>query len=59
MFPFHNRLKQRLKTENFTFREVENHKNNGRCIVFYFEHKPKTSFIREPKFKEYKGILFE
>lgn len=58
MYPYHNKIKQRIKNQELTSYEyVEKYKNISPCLLLYFDTEPKIRPIREHRFKEYEEIL--
>lgn len=58
MYPYHNKIKQRIKNnELINFEFVEKYKNISPCLLLYFKTEPKIRPIREHRFKEYEKIL--
>ena len=58
MYPYHNKIKQRIKNnELIRYEFVEKYKNIKPCLLLYFETKPKIRPIREHRFQEYLEIL--
>jgi hypothetical protein len=58
MYPYHNKIKQRIKNKELTgYEYVEKYKNISPCLLLYFDTEPKIRPIREHRFKEYEAIL--
>lgn len=58
MYPYHNRIKQRIKNDELVgYEYVEKYKNISPCLLLYFSTEPKIRPIREHRFKEYEEIL--
>ena len=58
MYPYHNRIKQRINDGEFVKHEfVDNYKNISPCLLLYFKTEPYIRPIREHRFEEYKQIL--
>jgi len=58
MYPYHNKIKQRIKSgELIRFEYVKRYKNISPCLLLHFETEPKVRPIREHRFKEYDDIL--
>lgn len=58
MYPYHNKIKQRIKNgELLKFEFVEKYKNISPCLILYFKTEPYVKPIREHRFAEYKSIL--
>lgn len=60
MYPYHNKIKQRIKNKELTGYEYVNEYNKiSPCLLLYFETEPKIRPIREHRFKEYEALLSE
>jgi len=58
MYPYHNKIKQRIKNrELIDYEYVERYKNISPCLLLYFSTEPKIKPIREDRFEEYEIIL--
>lgn len=58
MFPYHNRIKQRIKNQELVrYEYVEKYKNIKPCLLLYFDTEPKIRPIREHRFEEYEKIF--
>lgn len=58
MYPYHNRIKQRIKNhELIRFEYVERYKSISTCLLLYFNTEPYVRPIRSHRFEEYKLIL--
>ena len=58
MYPYHNKIKQRIKNgELVSFEFVEKYKNISPCLVLYFKTEPFIRPIREQRFSEYRQLL--
>lgn len=58
MYPYHNKIKQRIKNGELTnFEFVEKYKNISPCLVLYFSTEPFIKPIREHRFEEYRLLL--
>ena len=58
MYPYHNKIKQRIKNKELTgYEYVEKYKNISPCLLLYFDTEPKIRPIREHRFNEYQEIL--
>ena len=58
MYPYHNKIKQRIQNrELLRYEYVEKYKNIAPCLLLYFETEPKVRPIREHRFEEYKILL--
>ena len=60
MYPYHNKIKQRIKNNELTgYEYVEKYKLISPCLLLHFDTEPKIRLIREHRFKEYEEILKE
>lgn len=60
MYPYHNKIKQRIKNGELTgFEVVERYKAISPCLLLYFKTEPIVRPIREHRFAEYRLILSE
>ena len=58
MYPYHNKIKQRIKKgELVSYEFVERYKNISPCLLLHFDTKPYVRPIREHRFEEYSNIL--
>lgn len=58
MYPYHNKIKQRIKAgELIKFEFVDQYKNIKPCLLLYFKTEPYIKPIREHRFEEYKLVL--
>jgi hypothetical protein len=58
MYPYHNKIKQRIANkELIRYEYVSNYKNISPCLLLYFETPPYIRPVREHRFKEYELIL--
>lgn len=58
MYPYHNKIKQRIKNgELIKYEFVERYKNISPCLLLHFSTEPHVRPIREHRFSEYKQIL--
>ena len=58
MYPYHNKIKQRIKNNELVKYEfVESYKNISPCLVLHFSTFPHIRPIREHRFKEYEELL--
>ncbi len=57
MYPYHNRIKQRIRNgELIGWEKVTDYPNIGACIVLYFSTLPYTRPIRPQRYGEYEAI---
>jgi len=60
MYPYHNRIKQRIRNGELTgFRYVDDYPKIGKCLLLEFSTPPFTRPIRPERYGEYDGILEE
>ena len=58
MYPYHNRIKQRIANgEMIGYEFLERYKNISPCLMLYFATEPHARPIREHRFSEYQQIL--
>jgi len=58
MYPYHNKIKQRIKNGELTnFEFVEKYKNISPCLLLYFSTEPFIKPVREHRFGEYRLLL--
>lgn len=58
MYPYHNKIKQRIKQKELVrYEYVEKYKNISPCLILYFNTEPKIRPIREHRFKEYEELF--
>ncbi|GJQ06473.1 hypothetical protein [Capnocytophaga cynodegmi] len=58
MYPYHNKIKQRIKNgELVKYEFVEKYKNISPCLLLYFNTEPYIRPVREHRFAEYEEIL--
>lgn len=58
MYPYHNKIKQRIKNnELLGYEYVDSYKNISPCLLLHFSTEPKIRPIREHRFKEYEELL--
>lgn len=54
MYPYHNKIKQRINAGELTgFEFVEKYRDISPCLLLYFSTEPKIRPIREHRFNEY------
>lgn len=60
MYPYHNRIKQRIQNgELVGYKFVDDYKDIGECLLLFFATPPFIRPIRPHKYKEYINILHE
>jgi hypothetical protein len=58
MYPYHNKIKQRIKNNELTgYEYVDKYKSISPCLLLYFDREPIIRPIREHRFEEYEEIL--
>ena len=58
MYPYHNKIKQRIKNQELIrFEYRERYKNIVPRLLLHFSTEPFTRPIREHRFKEYEDLL--
>ncbi|MBT8194927.1 MAG: hypothetical protein HKO56_00350 [Bacteroidia bacterium] len=58
MYPYHNKIKQRIKNNELVRYEfVDEYNSIKPCLLLHFETEPKLRPIREHRFNEYEEIL--
>ncbi len=59
MYPYHNRIKQRIDNNELTHYEYAESYNHIKepCLLLYFNTEPYIRPIRKHRFKEYEIIL--
>ncbi len=60
MYPYHNKIKQRIKNKELvSYEYLEKYNNISPCLLLHFETEPHTRPIREHRFKEYEELFKE
>lgn len=58
MYPYHNKIKQRIANKEFIrYEYVEKYRAISPCLVLHFETDPKMRPIREHRFEEYEELF--
>ena len=58
MYPYHNKIKQRINNkELIDYEYVDEYKNIKPCLLLYFDTEPRIRPIRKHRFKEYQVFL--
>ena len=58
MYPYHNKIKQRIKNNELVgYEYVTKYKSIGPCLLLYFSTEPTIRPIREYRFEEYEEVL--
>jgi hypothetical protein len=59
MYPYHNKIKQRIKNKELVrYEYVKEYNNISPCLLLHFDTEPYIRPIREHRFKEYE-VLFK
>ena len=59
MYPYHNKIKQRIRNqEMIKYEYVNKYKNISPCLLLYFNTEPKIRPIRKHRFQEYEKLLY-
>ena len=60
MYPYHNKIKQRINNkELIDYEYVDSYKKITPCLLLYFDTEPKIRPIRRHRFKEYEDLLLK
>lgn len=60
MYPYHNKIKQRIKNNELVkYEYVDKYKDISPCLLLHFSTEPKIRPIRQHRFLEYEKILEE
>lgn len=58
MYPYHNRIRQRIQNGELKgYEYVKEYKGIAPCLLLYFSTEPFVRPIREHRFKEYEQLL--
>lgn len=58
MYPYHNKIKQRIKNkELIAYQYVEEYNGISPCLLLHFDTEPTIRPIREHRFDEYEEIF--
>jgi len=58
MYPYHNKIKQRIKNnELIRYEYLNKYKNISPCLLLHFDTEPHIRPIREHRFKEYEELF--
>ena len=58
MYPYHNRIKQRIANGEFIrYEYVDKYNGISPCLLLYFSTEPKIRPIREHRFNEYEEMF--
>lgn len=59
MYPYHNKIKQRIKNGELINFEFGQYPKIGECLILYFNTAPHIRPIRPHKYAEYVDILVD
>ena len=60
MYPYHNKIKQRIKNNELVgYEYVEKYKSISPCLLLHFDTEPKQRPIRAHRFEEYEALFKE
>lgn len=57
MYPYHNRISQRINNGEFLYAEHATHPTIGECIIFHFSTTPFMRPIRPHSYWRYPDII--
>lgn len=58
MYPYHNRIKQRIKNgELIGYEYVDHYRDIGECLLLHFNTPPFERPVRPHKYREYTDLL--
>ena len=58
MYPYHNKIKQRIKNNELEgYEYLDKYKSISPCLLLHFNTEPRPRPIREHRFEEYEIIL--
>lgn len=58
MYPYHNKIKQRIKNQELiSYEFVDTYGAISPCLLLHFTTEPKVRPIREHRFEEYRELL--
>ena len=58
MYPYHNKIKQRIKNNELTgYEYVIEYNGISPCLLLYFSTEPKIRPIRKHRFEEYEDFF--
>ncbi|PJA07787.1 MAG: hypothetical protein COX70_05650 [Flavobacteriales bacterium CG_4_10_14_0_2_um_filter_32_8] len=58
MYPYHNRIKQRIENRELErYEYVDKYKNISPCLLLYFNTEPKIRPIRAHRFEQYEALF--
>ncbi len=60
MYPYHNRIRQRIQNDEFIkYEYVDKYKNIAPCLLLHFSTEPKIRPVRSHRFEEYEKLFKE
>ena len=60
MYPYHNKIKQRIKNNELVkYEYIDMYKNISPCLLLHFSTAPKVRPIRKHRFDEYEKVFAE
>ena len=58
MYPYHNKIKQRIRNRELVkYEYVDKYKDIAPCLLLHFNTDPNLRPIRKHKFEEYQALL--
>ena len=58
MYPYHNKIKQRIRNRELVkYEYVDKYKKISPCLLLYFHTNPNLRPIRKHRFEEYQTLL--
>jgi hypothetical protein len=58
MYPYHNKIKQRIASKGLlSYEYVDKYKTISPCLLLHFDTEPKVRPIREHRFQEYEELF--
>lgn len=57
MYPYHQRIRQRITNGEFIKAQREQHSRIGECVILYFNTFPYTRPIRPHRYKDYPDVI--
>jgi hypothetical protein len=58
MYPYHNKIKQRIKNQELiSYEFVDRYRDISPCLLLHFETEPSVRPVREHRFDEYRPLL--
>jgi hypothetical protein len=60
MYPYHNKIKQRINNKELVrYEYVDKYKDIQPCLLLHFDTEPRIRPIRKHRFKEYEKLFKE